>query len=227
MSDLHSLIWKTYALLCRMGYAEMARGVVGKDYDAIRTAYGDDIYQAMKDYLDGDRAITSFRNRFRRAVLDYFDAAFFTGYMDAGGAVNEISDDDKAWLIARQEQEIGYVDSLFQSLKTLRADAEESKIDPFAMAIERSITYSKTLDGVYAEGKLRGGKNVMLTLDGDDGQESCPTCQRLKGARHSAKWWTDRGLIPGQPGNPNYECRGYNCRHYLVDDQGNLYTPSI
>jgi hypothetical protein len=89
---------------------------------------------------------------------------------------------------------------------------------------QKAETYTKTVDGVYSEGKIRAGKDVALTFVGDDGAESCPTCQKWKDKRHRKSFWLKRGLIPGQPGNPNFECRGYNCQHYLIDDNGNAYT---
>jgi len=39
---------------------------------------------------------------------------------------------------------------------------------------------------------------------------------RLKGKRHRRSWFIEHGLVPGQPGNQNFECQGFNCRHVLV-----------
>lgn len=223
-ANLTRAILNAYNTLIKAGYADLARGVVGKDYNAIRDGYANDIYGAVEDYLKGDQAITKFRNTFRKSILTYFDAAFFTGYLDAGGAVNEMTDEDKAWLIARQEQEIGFADALFQQLKSIRTEARDTGESPFEIAMKRSQGYTKTLDGVYAQGKMRGSSNVMLTLQGPDGKESCTTCQKLKGKRHSAKWWRDRDLIPYQ-GNANYECGCWICQHRLFTDDGKQYAP--
>ena len=93
-----------------------------------------------------------------------------------------------------------------------------------SLAADRASSYGASLYGVYNEGLLRGNRNIFLTLDGLDGEESCSTCQRLKGKRKRAKWWIDNALIPGQAGNSNYECRGYRCLHYLRTDDGTPYT---
>jgi hypothetical protein len=81
-----------------------------------------------------------------------------------------------------------------------------------------------SLDGIYAEGKLRGRDNVMLTFDGDDGEESCQDCQKYKGQRHSAKWWVKRDLVR-RNGNDHYDCgRWAPCQHHFYTDDGALYA---
>ena len=84
--------------------------------------------------------------------------------------------------------------------------------------------YVATLEGVYTEGKLRGSKNKTLEFDGDDGEESCEDCQRLKGKRRTIKWILANNAIP-RPGNDYFECQGYKCQHYWVDTKtGERYT---
>ena len=116
------------------------------------------------------------------------------------------------------------MDMLFQQLKELKALA---KIDGYqileGVAEQRAEGYARTLDGIYSEGKIRGAKNKMLTFGGDDGEESCKTCQKYKGQRHRASWWVKRDLIIYR-GNMNYECGCWQCQHYFFDDSGNVYT---
>jgi hypothetical protein len=64
----------------------------------------------------------------------------------------------------------------------------------------------------------------MLLFTGTDGEESCKTCQKWKGKWHKASFWINRGLVPGQPGNGAFECKGYNCNHFLVDKAGKIFT---
>jgi hypothetical protein len=111
------------------------------------------------------------------------------------------------------------------------ADAEEpitaDEITSYATA--RATGFSATLDSVYAQGKLRSRKNVMLTFAGPNGspdnicQKNNGTCVRLMGKRHSAKYWLSRDLVP-YPGNTNYDCGAWECRHGLQDDSGNWWT---
>jgi len=219
------LVWKG---LHRLGVWDLARGDPGSrpgaSYDQIRNNYIDDLAGAMNEYLNGSGSITRPRNMARRAILTAFDLAFYTGYVDGGGSVSEMLPEDRDWFLARTEQEIGFVDMLFQNLKAARAEAEDTGESLDSVVSRHASGYARTLDAVYSEGKLRGSRNIMLALDGPDGQESCKTCQRLKGKRHSARWWIDRGLVPEQ-GNANYDCGGWQCQHRLFDDQGDQYTP--
>jgi hypothetical protein len=101
-----------------------------------------------------------------------------------------------------------------------------TKDEAFGIANQKADNYSVTLESVYNEAKTRGGKNIMLTFGGKDGHAPdfpCPTCRRLKGQRHRAKWFVTRGLIP-HPGNTNYECGCWACQHYLYDDNGKVFT---
>ena len=101
-------------------------------------------------------------------------------------------------------------------------DAINNTIDGPASIVYNADAYARTLDGVLAEGRLRGAKNKMLTMVGTDGKVSCSDCQRLKGQRYSARKWIRLG-IPGVPGN-GYECQGHRCRHYLETDEGERWT---
>lgn len=204
--------------------AELARGIGGMSYQQMQDGYANDIYAAMNDYLFNGQSVTKFRNAFKRAVLEYFDGAFHIGYLEGGGVIGEMTEEDRAWLVARQNAEVGYVDILFQDLKAARAQAAETGANLADLAFKKSESYAKTLGAIYSEGKARGAGNMMLRLEGPDGFESCETCQKYKGQWHTAKWWVENGLVPG-PGNHNYECGGYNCQHRLFDREGKQFAP--
>jgi len=191
------------------------------DYTAIRADYRETVYGAVLEYLISGASSTAFRNEIKRAVVDRFPDAFYAGYR-AGS--EDVDADDDAWLTAKINSELGYIDLLFQALKTVK-DEQLPPRELVAEAERRADGYAGTLDGLFAEGRLRGEGRKMLTLTGDDGEESCRDCQRLKGQRHRASWWASHGLIPGQPGNPNYQCHGYRCEHFLVDDDGVRWQP--
>lgn len=202
--------------------AELALG----DYAAIRNAYKMEIAGWIMDYLLTDKArITKYRNQFKIAITNNFPDAFYQGFMDGGGGGrSDVPRDADEWLTAKINGEYGFVDWLFLQLKEFKRDPETAISDYQAEADRRAEGYAKTLDGVYAEGKVWGGKDVMLTFGGNDGFESCEDCQRLKGQRHKASWWIQRGLVPGQQGNRNFACGGWNCQHILFDDLGNVWT---
>jgi hypothetical protein len=195
-------------------FAELARG-----REVVRAAYGDAIYAAILEYLAAAGSSTQYKNRVKRAVVESFPEVFYLAYASGGGEVVDPEDDQ--WLTAKINAEMAYVDLLFQSMKTVK-DTAESADERRAEANARADGYLKTLDAVYAEGLLRGKKNRMLTMVGEDGAESCVDCQRHKGKRYTARKWLRLG-IPGVPGN-GWECGGWKCQHGLIDDEGVAFT---
>lgn len=196
------------------------------EYAPLRSAYKTEVGGALLEYLLTEKvAITKYKNAYKRAIADYFDAAFNQGYADGGGDPSDIDPDAQAWLAAKINSEIGFVDLLFQQAKQLKSDPETTVADYQAEAERRAEGYAKTLDGVYNEAKLRGSRDVLAEFGGEDGAESCPECQKYQGQRHKLSWWIKRGLIPGQPGNGNYSCHGYSCQHFLFNAKtGELLT---
>jgi hypothetical protein len=68
----------------------------------------------------------------------------------------------------------------------------------------------------WNSGLTSAKKNQMLGFTGDDGKESCRTCQALRGHVHRAIVWEKRELRPGID-HHNYECGTFeNCHHILV-----------
>jgi hypothetical protein len=198
----------------------------GQDLDDIKLEYQDTLANVMLDYLTDPAggSITRFRNEFRRAVNDAFTTTFYTGWADAkgGDTVPEASVD---WLVSKIESEIGYADGLWMDLKEMRKVMEPDEVAAWIDA--RSWGYTNTLDGIYDEAKIRGALEMPLTFGGEDGDETCATCQDLKGQTHPASWWVESELIPGQSGNENFECKGYRCQHVLLDAEGNVYSSEL
>jgi hypothetical protein len=194
------------------------------DYVPIRDRYRIAVESAIVEYLYGEGVkITKFRNRMKIAIAGAFVPAFEQGLLDGGGE-KRAQGDDLEWVNARVEKEFGFVDELFSQLKDLKKEAAEDPGISFDdVARGKADSYARTLDGVYAQGKARGAKNRMLTFVGTDGKENCATCKKLKGQRHRASWWKNRGLLIFR-GNDNYECGCWECQHGLVDDNGEIFT---
>ena len=55
------------------------------DLAAINSAYHDALTQALIGFFESNRPITTFRNAFRRAMVDNLGAAFDLGWLDGGG----------------------------------------------------------------------------------------------------------------------------------------------
>ena len=114
---------------------------------------------------------------------------------------------------------------------TLLLLLKKPDFDEDAWAGARAEGYLQTLDGIYSMGKVTAkaavNPNEMLTFGGEDGtppEWPCKECEELKGQTHPVSWWLSTGLIPGVPGNDRFTCLGYNCRHILIDSQGNEVT---
>lgn len=193
------------------------------NYAGIRSTYWSEVYSAVFDYLtSADKPITSYKARVKRAIGTAAVDAAETAWLD-GGAELPLDEDASQFLETFQQSEMSNADNLFATLKQLKREADS---DEEAEANNRANGYAAGLDGMYSQVKVMGMGNQMLTLAGEDGQPPkfpCPECRRLKGQRHRAKWWIAHDLVPRR-GNDNYTCGGWQCRHYLEDDEGNMVT---
>ena len=188
------------------------------DFAGVNKAYHDAITQALTTYFEGG-SITAPRNAFKRATIQAFSDAFDLGWTDGGGEL-PIDNDAISWLEARLNQEVGFIDMLFQEAKELRKDAE---FDYFSWLTAKADGYTGTLRELYNAGKLRAMKDQMVTFDGEDGRESCDTCKMLKGKRHKISWFVKRNYVP--PYGTGLQCaRGGQCQHGLMNDAGDWIT---
>lgn len=191
-----------------------------EDYDVVRADLSNRLFDAFMGFLSSAGSVTKWRNAARRALVEDVPGAFYRGYEDAAGADAETEPEDERWITAETARQMAFMDYTFEALREIRADESARESDVEA----RCETWARTLDGIYSEGKLRGAGNVMLTFDGDDGNESCPECQKYKGQRHGARWWIARDLVR-RNGNDNYGCgRWEPCQHDLYDDDGEMFT---
>lgn len=197
------------------------------DYATIRGDYYNSVFDNVSSYLGGYTGIATARNEVKKACATAFVDAFETGAVDTqgAGATYDPDPEDTDWLATRMEQEFAFIDGMFGTMKGMKDDPENplTEDDITQYATDRANGYCASLDAVYGQGKLRSRKNMMLTLDGPDGKESCKTCQKYKGQRHRAKWWISHDLVPA-PGNDMYECGNWQCQHVLSDDSGNQWT---
>lgn len=195
-----------------------AGAVKAKSLTDINAQYNDAIIQALTTYFEGGN-VTAPRNLFKRAMVTAFGTAFDLGWLD-GGQEETPDADAREWLIARTEQELGYIDGLFANVKQLR---KEEGFDFFAWATKRAESYLKSVAGVYNAGVMFAQKNKMLTWRLGATEQHCSTCASLDGQRHRASWYAARNYIPRQAGAA-LDCGGYNCDCRLEDDKGNEVT---
>lgn len=188
-----------------------------EDWSVVQADYRNRLFEALMGYAGGTR-VTAHKNAFRQAVAEDVPAAFYSGYVEAGGEDTEAEDEKELTRLLNAQLE--FVDGVFDWVKEQRE--AETITEPAITA--RVDTWVGTLSSIYAEGKARGDANQMLTFQGDDGAESCPDCQKLKGKRHSAGYWRKKGLL-ARNGNPNFECGRWDaCAHDYYTDAGVLWS---
>lgn len=230
MSDLHTSITKAFEYLSNQSVeipsdlliTARLKGVkadlVAGDLSGINKKYHDVITGRLVDYFEGG-AIGAARNAFKQAMINAFGDAFDLGWTD-GGQDLPVDEAALAWLEARLNQEVGYIDMLFQEAKELRKDSE---FDYFTWITARADGYTNTLKEIYNAARMRATTDQMVTFAGDDGVQSCDTCQKLQGQRHKLSWFIARNYIP--PFGSGLDCaKGGHCKHGLMDEKGNWVT---
>lgn len=191
----------------------------GGDLSSVNREYHDAITRALISYFESGR-VAGPRNDFKRATIQAFGDAFDAGWTDGGQDLPVDDEDALSWLEARLNTEFGFIDQVFQQAKELRGD---EGFDPINWISDRADGYTQTVREVYNAARLRAMDDIMVTFDGDDGAESCDTCQSLKGARHHVSWFIKRNYVP--PYGSGLDCaRGGRCQHGLMDDDGNWVT---
>ena len=187
------------------------------DYSSIR----DRLYLAIFDAVDGFLSSNAHAGTYSRVMAVAVSQAYLEtaeiAYVEGGGSL-PLDDDTAAWVRGELDAQLGFVDSLFETLKALR---KEGDFEAENEAVRRADGYCNSLDAFFNGVKLSGAGNIMLTFDGDDGKESCTDCQRYKGQRHRASWWIAHDAVPP---SRSFECGGYHCDHFLRDDDGNEFT---
>jgi hypothetical protein len=201
-----------------------ARKVAG-DLSGIAAEYSAALKDALFAYANGSMGMVEARNDMIQAMAAAFDLAFDAAWVE-GGAELPTDEEASAWLGSRENAEVEHIRDVFRTLKDWQKDNPDGDIG--AWISERSAGYIGSLNDVYSMGLVFAAGSQMLTFDGDDGQENCPTCARLKGQRHKARWWIENDLVPTQ-GNSNFECGCWNCQHGLQNDAGEWVTlnPSV
>lgn len=212
------------------GLIQQARGVLAEleiAFAVTRSVYRSAIAQAMTEYLSTDKPSTSFKARFNRAMIEAFSAAFYRGYEETAGGLDDVDPDADAWLTSRQNSELGFIAELFVSLKAARGEFWRGELDSNDLRLlvqQRVNGYAASLDAVYNAGRMWGARNKMLIWHLGRTKEHCKTCARLNGARHRARWFVARNLIPRRPG-ASMDCGGYQCGCYFTDAAtGEVFT---
>lgn len=191
-----------------------------KTIGQISNAYRDRLYNIVYDVFRTGDAI-DMRRSHKALLKDMSAKAYEEGWREGGIDQAELEPEDRSAydeaideFYASQRE---YVDSFAKDAARGRLNEAER---PAILA--RVPLWVDSLINFGEAGKVAALGNVALTFDGDDGEESCIDCQRLKGKRHRRNWWAERGLLE-RNGNSNYECGRYSaCHHSFYDDRGKV-----
>lgn len=142
----------------------------------------------------------------KRAIED----AYFEGLAEAGIPPEELTDEDALSIVELNERQQEHILSFTADMRAARGDrdAEQAMVD-------RVELWAGSVNAAGQAAINSAQENQMVEFGGDDGEESCETCSRLKGQKHRRKWFVSKGLVPA-PGNENFECQGFRCQHTLI-----------
>lgn len=185
----------------------------GQDQGGIEAEYTSALFDIMELYVDSDQAITSFRNAFRRAANDAFNATAEIGWVDAGNDP-PISNELQAWVNSEITTEVGNIDSLFSKLRELRKNGTADEQNAFIA--DRAEGYAGALIGVYNYAKMAAKPEQEGEWQFGD-TDHCDTCADLNGQVHPLSWFADNGYIPQQRGSETLDCGGWNCQCAIID----------
>ena len=189
------------------------------EYQGVRDTLWIAIFDSVFDYLQGDITLGRAVDRMTLAMSEAYIATIDIAYEDGGGSL-PVDEDTASWARSELQAQLGYVDSLFETLKELKKDGE---FDANMEGANRADRYTSALDGFYNGVKLQGAENKMLTWNLGTTETHCKTCLNLDGQRHRGKWFIARGYIPRKPGSST-DCGGYHCDCSLTDDDGEEFT---
>lgn len=119
--------------------------------------------------------------------------------------------------LAEQEQIQGFLVDQIDYIDSLAASVSDGTIGAAAVNDRAAMWVTKSLQTMYYAGLASANPDIMMEFGGSDGEESCDTCQRLKGQRHTLAEWQDAHLVPGvMDSTDQYICGGFKCKHTLT-----------
>lgn len=180
-----------------------------KSIQSTRLAFEGD----FEDLIEGARSGDVTRRRFgiilRDLLRKYGKKAYADGLTEGGVEDGELDDDDLTGYTALLAEQSQYVTGLTASVYA-GGGLSEAEADG-----KPTLWFNKSISAFYDAGRLSADKNGLYEFTGDDGEESCLTCKKLKGQRHRFRWWAKHKLRP-RVDTENYECKGFQCKHRLV-----------
>lgn len=182
--------------------------LVAKEIDATNDEFIQEVQAIMQDGIDRTITKAGCASRMRGAVQRFDKLAYIDGLEVGGVDGSELDEDDKriiADLVLHNSQ---FITDLVNEIY--------SETGMVGTPETRAPKWMGTTDEAYYAGIASADKNGMYSFEGDDGEKSCKTCQKLQGTKHRMKWWVEHELRPGID-HDNFECGSWSgsCNHYL------------
>lgn len=183
--------------------------IVAKDIDATNDEFIQEIQAIMQDGIDRTITKAGCAARIRGAILRYGKLAYLDGLKEGGvDEADEADEDDTRAIADIAVHNTQYVTDLVNEIY--------SESGMIGTPENRAPKWMGTTDEFYYAGIHSADSNGMYSFEGDDGEKSCSTCQKLQGTKHRMKWWVEKELRPGID-HDNFECGSWSgsCNHYL------------
>jgi 2'-5' RNA ligase len=193
-------------------FRAIRQGMAVRDVQATRLQFEDAFDTAIKAALDGHMNRRQWGIEMRRIVLRGINAAYRDG-LKAGGVDDEPDQAEQEKITELMDNQREYINNLAARM------FKDEAVTPEMAEQKAQMWWGSSIYPAYFEGFESAAKNQMMEMTGDDGEDSCHTCQTLKGQRHRLKDWTRKQLIPQVHGE-NYICNGFNCHHTIVPIEG-------
>ncbi len=177
-----------------------------KAIDATTDEFIQELQAIMQDGIDRTITKAGCAARIRGAINRYGKAAYQDGLVDGCLSSADLDEDDLRIIADLAVRDSQYVTNLVNEIY--------SEAGMKLSAESRAQMWMGTTDEFYYAGIQSADKNGMYSFEGDDGDESCDTCKRLKGVKHRMNWWVEHELRPGID-HDNFDCGGWRCQHYL------------
>lgn len=184
-----------------------------KAIQSTRIEFEDAFDDLMAAAMRGDINRRTFSARLRQLISTYSNHAYRDGLAE-GGVMDEPDEGEQEAIATHVRAQSEFVSALGTVLYKDETTPSQSVLDQKA-----AMWFTRSVMPMYFAGFSSANGNQLMEFTGDDGAESCPDCQRMKGQRHRLKDWIRKQLQPGIDGH-NFECGGWQCKHLLVPVSG-------
>ncbi len=181
-------------------------------YAALLSGYVDDALAGRMDKVDLTRA-------HRELIREYAREVYVAALDDAGVPEEDMEQEDDDAIAAWVADQLGYVGDFATAV--IAARGTDNASETMQGRVDAWVASLRALAGVAT---LSAKRNMTLVWRYGD-TDHCDTCEKLNGERHRAKWFTDRGYIPQEPGSGTLDCGGWRCKCVLEDAEGNQVIP--